>query len=111
MKSGKNIFIGLVFGIIAGIIDVIQMIIQSLPWSANLSAFSMWVICGFFISTSGLKVYPILKGLIIALCSMIPVGVLIAFTEPFTLLPIIGMTILLGSILGFVIDKFVNKTY
>ena len=39
----NRIAIGIVFGIIAGIIDVIPMVLQKLTWDANLSAFSMWV--------------------------------------------------------------------
>ena len=39
MKKNNKIKIGIFFGIIAGIIDIIPMIIQKLTWDANLSAF------------------------------------------------------------------------
>jgi hypothetical protein len=40
----KKIKIGILLGIIAGIIDVIPMIIQKLTWDANISAISMWIV-------------------------------------------------------------------
>gem|GEM_PF-5600971 len=36
----KKTFVGIFLGAIAGIIDVIPMILQDLPWNANLSAFT-----------------------------------------------------------------------
>lgn len=37
----KKIKIGLLLGLVAGIIDVISMIIQDLTWDANISAFTI----------------------------------------------------------------------
>ena len=62
----KKIVIGLILGIVAGTIDVIPMIIQGLTWDANISAFSMWIIVGFLISTIDLKINSIIKGILTA---------------------------------------------
>jgi len=97
---------GLLSGIVAGIIDVIPMMIQKLPWEANISAFLMWVVTGFFISTSTLNIKPVLKGLIISLFVLLPASILIGWKEPLSLLPILGMTIMLGGLLGYFIHKF-----
>lgn len=43
MKA-KKMKIGIVVGIVAGIVDVIPMVLQNLTWDANLSAFS----CGLW---------------------------------------------------------------
>ena len=51
----NRIAAGIIFGIIAGIIDVIPMIMQNLTWDANLSAFSMWVVIGILIASSNLN--------------------------------------------------------
>ena len=56
----KRIKIGLFLGIAAGIIDVIPMILQNLTWDANISAFTMWIVVGFLISTNDLKINPII---------------------------------------------------
>ncbi|MFH1548247.1 MAG: hypothetical protein ABID32_02915 [Candidatus Omnitrophota bacterium] len=66
MKN-KKILVGIAFGIIAGIIDVVPMILQRLTWDANLSAFALWVIAGFIISTSNLKLKGALKGLVVSI--------------------------------------------
>jgi len=104
----KKIQIGLLIGIIAGIIDVIPMIIQKLTWDANISAFAMWVVVGFLIATIDLKIIPILKGIVIAFLALVPSAILIAWKEPISLIPIIIMTVILGGLSGFSIEKIGN---
>ncbi len=98
--------IGLITGLCAGVIDVIPMLLQKLPISADLSAFFTWVIIGFFISKINIGINGALKGLIIALLTITPVAIIIAANEPFTLIPILIMTVLLGSLSGYFIEKF-----
>ena len=102
----KKIQAGLVFGAIAGVLDVIPMVLQKLSWDANLSAFSMWVVVGFLVSTSNLKINSVLKGILIAALVLFPIAVIIGAQEPTTLIPISVMTLILGSALGFAVDKF-----
>lgn len=105
MVKTNKIIKGVCLGAIAGIIDVIPMILQKLTWDANISAFAHWVISGFVISTMELKVKGALKGLIISLLLIIPVAILIAWKEPLSLVPMLIMTIIVGSLLGYIIDK------
>jgi hypothetical protein len=104
----KNRMVGIVLGTIAGILDVVPMIIQKLSWDANLSAFSMWVIVGLIISSIDFKVPSILKGVFVSFLILLPTAILIAWKEPFSLLPISIMTLLLGGGLGFAIDKTIK---
>ena len=106
----KKIIVGILFGIIAGIIDVIPMIIMSISIDACLSAFFMWIIAGFLIATSNLEFNPILKGIFISCLAFIPVGIILAFAEPLTLIQIGIMLIILGSLLGFCIERFGTQT-
>ena len=62
----KKIKMGLLLGIVAGIIDVIPMIIQNLTWDANISAFTMWIVVGFLNSTIDLNLNSIIKGILTA---------------------------------------------
>jgi len=101
----RKIKIGIILGIIAGIIDVIPMIIQKLTWDANLSAFSMWIAVGFLISTVDLKINPIIKGILTAFLVLLPTAILIGWKEPISLIPISIMTTILGGLLGFTINK------
>ena len=64
----RKILLGTLSGVAAGVLDVIPMIIQKLPLHSLLSAFSMWMILGFIINTSMLKMKAVLKGLLLSLC-------------------------------------------
>lgn len=105
----KKIKIGLLLGIVAGIIDVIPMILQNLTWDANISAFAMWIVVGFLISTIDLKINPMIKGILIAFLVLLPTAILIGWKEPVSLVPIIIITTILGGLLGFSIQKAVGS--
>lgn len=101
----KKIKTGILLGIVAGIIDVLPMILQKLTWDANISAFSMWIIVGFFISTIDLKINSIVKGILLSFLVLLPNAILIGWKQPFSLIPIAVMTTILGGLLGFSIHK------
>jgi len=124
----KRTIVGLSLGLVAGLIDLIPMFIQKLSWDANLSALSMWIIIGFFISNIDFQINrtvktimvgpiidnskgqwnPLIKGSIISLLMLIPCAFLIGWKEPAALVPIVSITTLLGGLLGYSITK-VNK--
>lgn len=106
MKKART---GIVLGMIAGIIDIIPMVIQKLTWDANTSAFIMWVIVGFLISTVELKMNSILKGIFIAFLVLTPCAILIGWKEPISLIPIVIMTLILGGLLGYCIKKLTER--
>jgi len=99
---------GILLGFVAGIIDVIPMIIKKLTWDANISAFAMWVVVGFFIAAINLNIQPIVEGILIALLTLLPCAILIGWKEPKSLIPILSMTIVLGGLLGWLIPKIAN---
>ncbi len=99
---------GILLGIVAGIIDIIPMVIKKLTWDANLSAFAMWVIAGFFIASINLNVNPALEGILISFLTLLPCAILIGWKEPKSLIPIFVMTIILGGLLGFAIPKLAS---
>jgi len=102
----KKYIIGIIFGIIAGIIDVTPMIIQNLTWDANISAFIMWIVVGFLIASTDFKIKPVFKGIFTAFLVLSPSIFLIAWEDVKVLIPISIMTIILGALLGFFIDKY-----
>ena len=101
----KKIQSGILLGVAAGIIDVVPMIIQKLTWDANLSAFIMWIIVGFFISVIDLKINAIAKGIVVAILTLLPCAILIGWKEPMALIPVVIMTVILGGLLGLAISK------
>ena len=96
---------GVLLGLLAGLIDIIPMIIQKLDWNANISAFIFWVVAGFVIATSNLNLKGALKGWVISWILMIPTALLIGWKEPINLIPIFGVTLILGGALGFILEK------
>ena len=105
----KKIKIGILLGVVAGIIDVIPMIMQKLTWDANISAFTMWIVVGFLIATIDLKINSIIKGILTAFLVLLPTAILIGWKEPVSLIPITIMTTILGGLLGFSINKTLTK--
>jgi len=104
----KKVKVGILLGFVAGIIDVIPMILQKLTWDANISALSMWVIAGLLISTIDWRINSIVKGILISFLVLVPSAILIAWKEPISLIPIATMTIILGGLLGYSIGKINN---
>ncbi|MBC8553390.1 MAG: hypothetical protein H8D23_27540 [Candidatus Brocadiales bacterium] len=99
MKS--KMVLGLLLGVVMGVLDVILMVMQGLTWDANLSAFFLWVVSGFMLATSNLKLQPIWKGVAIAFLCLMPSVFIIGWNDPLALIPIGVMTLILGALLGF----------
>ena len=97
---------GILIGGVAGVIDVIPMLLQKLSWDADLSAFTMWLVVGFLVSVIDLKINPILKGITIAFAVLLPTAIIIGAKEPISLIPIGVMTLILGSLVGYLADKY-----
>jgi hypothetical protein len=102
----KKITLGISLGILAGIIDIIPMVIQRLGLEALLSAFSLWIVSGFLISTSNLKINGVIKGIMTSFLVLIPCLFIIGLKEPLSLIPIVVMTLILGGLLGYLTQKF-----
>jgi hypothetical protein len=101
----NTIVLGLLLGVVMGILDVIPMLMQGLTWDANLSAFLLWVVSGFMLATSNLKLKPIWKGIVIAFLCLLPSVFIIGWNDPLSLVPIGVMTLILGALLGFSYGK------
>lgn len=102
----SKLFISIFIGVLAGIIDVVPMLIQKLDKYACASAFVHWIIMGVIISYIDLPMSPWLKGLVVAEISAIPVLILVAKEEPVSIIPIVVMSAILGVIVGISTAKF-----
>ncbi len=92
----NDIFIALIIGVTAGIIDVIPMIIQKLEKSANLAAFFHWVVLGLIIPFVDWDIVPWLKGLIIGEIAIIPTLFIVFPKDKKAMIPMIIMSAILG---------------
>ena len=104
----KEIFIALSLGIVAGIIDIIPMIMQKLDKYANASAFTHWVALGLIIPFVSWDIAPWLKGFIIAELSAIPLLYLIVPKDKKALLPILVMSAVLGIGIAILGEMFIG---
>ena len=105
----KRILAGLAIGVIAGVIDMIPMMIQKLTWDANLSAFFLWVVVGFMLATSNFRLSGVLKGIVIGFLCLLPSMFIIGWNNPISLVPIFIMTLLLGALVGFTFHKITKE--
>ncbi len=101
----NDVLIALLIGVMAGIIDVIPMLIQKMNKAANLSAFTHWVVLGLIIPFVSWDIAPWLKGLVIAELSAVPVLFMVGAGDKKAVLPIVAMSALLGAAVG-VAGKF-----
>jgi len=101
----KRAGIGLALGAVAGVLDVVPMVAQGLTWDANLSAFTLWVVIGFFTAVVKLPVPSPVQGILTAFLCLAPAAILIGWKEPLALLPIAAMTTVLGAVLGFAVRR------
>jgi hypothetical protein len=69
----------------------------------------MWIIIGFFISVTEMKIKGVPKGLVISFLVLIPSLFIIGWKEPRSLIPIFIMTLILGGLSGFVYQKIVKE--
>ena len=102
----KKLAAAITIGMIAGIIDVIPMIIQKLDWYSNVSAFVFWMVTGIIISYSVIPVKNWIKGGILAFISALPVMILVFSKDRKSVIPMIIMSIVLGSLIGIFTGKY-----
>ena len=101
-----KLFISIGIGAIAGVIDVIPMIIQKLDKFSNWSAFVHWLILGILISYIQFPMSPWLKGLVVAEISSLPIIILVMKNDPKSIIPILVMSAILGVAVGISTSKF-----
>jgi len=104
----NDIYIALLIGIIAGIIDVIPMIIQKLDKNASLSAFVHWVVLGIIIPYVNWDMQPWFKGIVIALLTAIPIMIIVYQQDKKALIPMSIFSIILGAGVSLAGAKFIG---
>jgi len=104
----NNILIALTIGIIAGIIDVVPMIIKKLDKVSNLSAFVHWVILGLIIPFVDWNIEPWLKGFILGELSAIPIMIMVYPKDKKALIPMIIFSAILGIGVAIAGAKFIG---
>jgi hypothetical protein len=102
----SRLLISLIIGVAAGIIDIVPMFFQKLDKYSIISAFIQWVVVAFVVTHIQFGVEGWLKGLIVAVLMALPVVVLVVKTDAKSAVPILIMSVVLGSLVGFIGDKY-----
>ena len=104
----SEILIALLIGTVAGVIDVIPMIIQKMDKYANLSAFFHWVVLGLIIPFVSWDIAPWLKGLITAEISAVPILFIVVPKDKKAIVPITIMSAILGVLVAISGKAFIG---
>ena len=104
----NDILIALIIGIIAGLIDVIPMIIMKLEKAANISAFIHYFTLGLIIPFVDWGIPSWITGIIIALLTAIPIMIIVFQKDKKAILPMIIFSLILGAGIGIAGAKFIG---
>jgi len=104
----NDFVIAIIIGLVAGLIDVIPMIIMKLEKVANISAFVHYFVLGLIIPFVNWEIEPWLKGVIISLLSALPVMIIVYPKDKRAVIPMIVFSLLLGAGIGIAGAKFIG---
>ena len=102
----QKILASFTIGVIAGLIDITPGVIRGVDLQITLAGFTFWMMMGPTIAFVSLPIRDWLKGLIVASLLAIPGTILISAIAPDSVIPMIVLTIALGSMVGFLTGKY-----
>jgi hypothetical protein len=107
----SKLVITLLIGLAAATIDVLPMVLRRggpnpAEWTAIASAFTHWVVTTILISYAVMPMAPWLKGALIGALSAAPVLITYSQSKPASVLPILGISLVLGAAVGFMTGRF-----
>jgi len=105
----KEILISAVIGLVAGIIDVVPMIIKKVGKFECISAFIHWFVLGMFIPFVSWDIPLWITGILLGLFTSIPIMVLVFKNEKKAVIPMTFFSIILGAFVGIAGDLFINN--
>jgi len=104
----NNIFIALLIGCVAGLIDVIPMIIQKLDKRDCISAFMHYFALGLIIPFVDWGIPVWIQGIAIALLTAIPIMIIVYRKDKKAIVPMILFAFILGAGIGLAGAKFIQ---
>ena len=104
----NDFLIAILIGIVAGLIDVIPMIIMKLEKVANISAFTHYFVLGIVIPFVDWGLAPWITGVIISLLSALPIMIIVFPKDKKPLIPMTIFSIILGAGIGLAGAKFIG---
>ncbi len=105
----NNLFIAITIGAVAGVIDIMPMIIKKLDKQAIISAFVHYFVLGLIIPFVNWDVSGWIKGVSIALLTAIPIMIIVYPKDKQALIPMIVFSIILGAGIGTAGAVFIGQ--
>ena len=102
----QKILASFTIGFIAGLIDITPGLIQGVDLHITFAGLSFWVVMGPTIAFISLPMKDWLKGLVVASMLAIPGTILMSAIDPETVIPMIVVTIALGSLVGYLTGRY-----
>ncbi len=104
----NDLLIAAIIGLIAGLIDVIPMLIMKLEKSATISAFTHYFVLGLIIPFVDWGLNPWITGMIISFLSSLPIVKIVYPKDKKSLIPIFLFSLILGAGIGLAGAKFIG---
>ena len=104
----NNFLIAVIIGLIAGLIDIIPMIIRKLNKRDTISAFVHYFALGLIIPFVNWPIAPWITGVIIALLTAVPVMIIVYPRDKKAIMPMIIFSLILGAGIGIAGAKFIG---
>jgi len=102
----KKTTIAIIIGLIAGILDLIPLILVSAPILNMISILMFWIVTSYFVAHVKLSKNTILNGLILSTLNMLPLVIVIYTVNPKDFMPMLSMAIVLGPLVGYLNGRF-----
>jgi len=104
----NDFFIAIIIGLVAGLIDIIPMVIQKLDKRDTISAFVHYFALGLIIPFMNWGIAPWIIGVIIALLTSIPIMIIVYPKDKTAIIPMIVFSLILGAGIGIAGAKFIG---
>ena len=105
----RKMIIAVVIGLIAGLLDLIPLVMVGAPLLNMASILMFWVVTGLFVANVTLLKNSILNGLVLSTLNMLPLVMVIYTINPKDFLPMLSMAIILGPLVGYLNGRFNSK--
>ena len=104
----NDFLIAVIIGIIAGLIDIIPMIIQKIDKRDTISAFLHYFALGLIIPFVNWSIVPWITGIVIAILTSIPIMIIVYPRDKKAIIPMIIISLILGAGIGIAGAKFIG---
>lgn len=102
----NKLLIALLIGAGASALDIVPMVLRKAELHVIASAFVHWVVVTLFIAYIHTPLPSWLQGAVVSLLAALPVVIGYSKTNPQSVLPILGISIVLGALVGLATAKW-----